>query len=410
MRVALVTTCFPEPSQTFVFSQMTGLLERGHSVDIYAYPGPGASISAELERFGARQRTFHFSYPPPMPLWRAVKLLLLALKNGPRVFKSVLRVLTHGGLRGASFELAYDVLQTRGRRYDVILCHFGPVGLRMQKIREAGEVRGPLVTVFHGYDMSLFLAERGSDVYGPLFSTGDLFLPVSEFWAARLRELGAPADRVAVHRMGVDLSCFSATARPSPERPFQIVSVARLVEKKGLSDGIRAFARLPQQTREKARYQIVGDGPLRSELQSLIGDLGLADRVRLLGWRSPNEIADLLEASHLLLAPSVTASDGDAEGIPVVLMEALARGLPVLSTLHSGIPELVEDQKSGYLVPERDVELLAVRLETLMTSSKKELDEMGRLGRIAVERDYDIEKLNDRLVQHLQRVAGAAHG
>jgi colanic acid/amylovoran biosynthesis glycosyltransferase len=150
-------------------------------------------------------------------------------------------------------------------------------------------------------------------------------------------------------------------------------------------------------------YQIAGDGPLRNDLENLIDDLNVNDHVRLLGWKRQEEIVELMKGASILLAPSVTGKDGDQEGIPVTLMESLAQGLPVLSTQHSGIPELVQDGKSGFLVPERDVDALAERLEYLVKHPEL-WPAMGRAGRDYVERHYDISKLNDQLAQLYQQL------
>jgi colanic acid/amylovoran biosynthesis glycosyltransferase len=148
-------------------------------------------------------------------------------------------------------------------------------------------------------------------------------------------------------------------------------------------------------------YGIVGDGPLRGEIEDLINELELKGHVRMYGWMKQEEIIELLKQSHVFLAPSVTSKEGDQEGIPVALMEAIAQGLPVLSTDHSGIPELVQDGTSGFLVPERDVEALANKLEYLVEHPEI-WPELGKAGRDHVKKYYDIHKLNDRLVEIFQ--------
>jgi colanic acid/amylovoran biosynthesis glycosyltransferase len=131
--------------------------------------------------------------------------------------------------------------------------------------------------------------------------------------------------------------------------------------------------------------------------------LNIRDRVKLLGWKRQEEVVALLSGADILLAPSVTGADGDQEGIPVVLMEALAQGVPVLSTYHSGIPELVQDGQSGFLVPERDVAALADKLGYLVQHPEC-WPELGRAGRRYVETYYDINKLNDQLVDLYRRL------
>ena len=135
----------------------------------------------------------------------------------------------------------------------------------------------------------------------------------------------------------------------------------------------------------------------------MIEERDLNEHVHLLGWKSHEEVIRLLQGAHILVAPSVTAKDGDQEGIPNAIKEAMALGLPVIGTQHSGIPEIVEDGVSGFLVPERDVDVLADRLSFLIDHSEKWAG-MGRAGRARVERHYDVKILNDRLVELYKQV------
>jgi len=186
------------------------------------------------------------------------------------------------------------------------------------------------------------------------------------------------------------------------DQPVQIVSIARLVEKKGLEYGIRAVAKLAQ-TKPNLKYFIVGDGLLRKKLEDLIYELDVSNIVELLGWKQQQEVLEILEQAHLLLAPSVTGIDDDQEGIPVVLMEAMAGGIPIISTYHSGIPELVENGISGFLVPEKDVDTLTEKLSYLIDQSAIWSD-MGQAGRMYVEKNFEINQLNDQLVETYQSI------
>jgi colanic acid/amylovoran biosynthesis glycosyltransferase len=140
-------------------------------------------------------------------------------------------------------------------------------------------------------------------------------------------------------------------------------------------------------------------------LQNLIDTLNAGDNIKLLGWKTQAEVADLLMASDILLAPSVTTEKGDEEGIPGVIMEAFAQRLPVVSTYHAGIPEVVKDGESGFLVPERDVHAMADRLERLIEVPELRFA-LGQNGRTFVEEHYDVDKLNDRLVRIYQQLLG----
>jgi colanic acid/amylovoran biosynthesis glycosyltransferase len=285
--------------------------------------------------------------------------------------------------------------------FDVILCHFGHVALEVDRLRELGAISGKLVTVFHAYDLTVLLRERGEDAYEQLLRRGDLFLPISQHWRQRLIGLGCPPQRLAVHHMGIDTRRFPfAERRPDGDADVTLVSVARLVEKKGLEHGIRAVAALRDRDLP-VRYTIAGDGPLRAQLEALTHELGLADVVKLLGPIDQDEVGRLLAKAQVLLAPSITANNGDQEGIPLSIMEGMALGMPVVSTWHSGISELVEDGVSGYLVPESDSETLADRIEILIAEPERRA-EMGTAGRRIVERDFDVDRLNDQLADRLE--------
>jgi len=175
-----------------------------------------------------------------------------------------------------------------------------------------------------------------------------------------------------------------------------MVSIGRLVEKKGVTYALKAVAQVIASGRAVV-YDIVGDGPLRIELEHLIEQFGVGTHVRLHDWKSHREIVAMMEASHILIAPSVTAGDGDEEGIPNVIKEAMAIGLPVVSTVHAGIPELVVDGESGFLVPERSVDLLAERI-THLCDHPEIWPQMSRAAQRKVEAEFDIGRLSKNLV------------
>lgn len=188
----------------------------------------------------------------------------------------------------------------------------------------------------------------------------------------------------------------------------RIATVCRLVEKKGLTFALEALARVRDRGL-RFEYHLVGDGPLREELEQLRDKLGLADFVTMHGALAREQVAPILADSHLFLSPSVTARDGDQEGTPTAIMEAMATGLPVISTVHSGIPELVSDGVSGFTVPEWDVAQLADRIAFLLEHPEK-WESFGRAGRAIVERDYDAEKINDALSEFLTQLVRKGGG
>ena len=408
MKIAVLSGIFPARSETFVVNQVTGLIDRGHDVEVFANArDDDAETCPEAASYRLRERT-SYARLPPSPLARLLKIprLLPDARVAPAVLLRTLNGFKHGR-DAALLRLPYLAAPfVRKQPYDVIFCHFGWSGLVGSLLRDVGAVRGKLVTVFHGADISSYPRRYGWHVYQPLFASGDLFLPVSERWRGRLIEMGCDAQKIVVHRMGVDCERFSCAPRPPRAGlRIKIVSVARLVEKKGLAHGIRAVATLAS-SHGGVEYTIVGDGPLGGALRGLARELGLEDRVRFLGWKSPHEVREILVESDIFLAPSVSGANGDEEGVPVSAMEAMATGLPVVGTRHSGIPELVGDGVSGFLVPEGDADALADRLARLAANPELR-GRMGREGRAFIEREHDIRRLNGDLESLFERVSSA---
>ena len=412
MRVALFVDQFPKISETFILSQIDGLCASGHEITIYpCRPSDETKVHCTVEKLKLLERV---RVPRKIPNSSLEKVFFY--------FRLLRLHLTYGeslsGLRGAyrrykgvgdwrsALTMAEPVLHSGGK-FDVLFAHFGPNGIRASWYREAGLISGPLVTVFHGFDLSSYLKGQSERMYDPLFQSGDLFLPISRYWQDKLQTLGCPADKLKVHHVGVDCDQFAFRARThEANEPAILISVARLVEKKGIEYALRALAKIDA-SKLNIQYRIIGEGPLLAPLKQLVNELHLERNVIFLGVKSSKEVTDELCKAHLFLAPSVTSSTGDMEGIPTVLMEAMATGLPVVSTLHSGIPELVEDGVSGRLVGERDVEALSLAIQELI-SDVSSWPAMGMAGRDKVLQEFNIKHLNKQLDHLFERVAAGS--
>lgn len=408
MKIAFLVGEFPSLSETFILNQITGLIERGHEVDVYAtVPRGQAKIHPDVEKYDLLRRTYYYPQIPRNYLLRLLKGFLLIFANffnSPKVLLRSLNISKYGR-KATSLRLLYDAIPFLRHRpqYDVIQCHFGNNGLKGMELRDIGAIQGKLCTTFHGLDISGHLQKFGNRLYDTLFEKGDFFLAISEYWRDRLIKLGCKEKKIAVHRMGIDCQKFSFRPRQAHNDSIvRLVTIARLVEKKGVEYGIQAVAKL-REAFPNLEYNIVGDGELRNPLEQLIQELGIKDTVKLLGWKQEKEITKILNEADILLAPSVTSKTGDQEGIPVVLIEAMAIGLPVVSTQHSGIPELVENSISGYLVAERDVDALADKINYFIQHPQSWI-EMGQQGRSKVESFYNINQLNDQLVTIYQKI------
>lgn len=401
MRIALFVDQFPKVSETFILNQIDGLLAFGHDITIFPREASGetkvhpivyARRLIEKTRFPAESLHTRVG-KAAFYLW-LMKFALLHWKTRSRL-KSTFGRYIHIGEWHAAL-VAAEPVRHFGGKFDVLFAHFGPSGLRASWYRDAGLVNGPLITVFHGFDLSSHLCFYSEQMYAPLFHSGDLFLPISRFWQDKLQSMGCPAERIKVHHVGIDCEHFVFQPRTrGPGEPTILISVARLVEKKGIEYAIQALASLVA-AKWDIRYRIIGDGPLLESLKQLVLDLRLSDYVSFLGTKTSDEVAQELDSAHIFLAPSVTSRGGDMEGIPTVLMEAMASGLPVISTRHSGIPELVEEGVSGKLVSERDVPGLAQAIQELAGDVER-WAVLGTAGREKVFEEFNINKLNRQL-------------
>jgi glycosyltransferase involved in cell wall biosynthesis len=279
---------------------------------------------------------------------------------------------------------------------DLLHAHFGVEGLYALPFALRHQL--PLITTFWGFDATMSRSRlfrsgrpawiRYASLVDRLRRRGTLFIAVSEFLRSRLLRSGFPPDRTIVHYNGVDLTAFAPAQREADD-PV-VLSVGRLVEKKGFEYLIKAFALVAAEVPE-ARLEIAGVGPLRHSLERLTSECGLSARVVFHGSLPHEEVATLMQNASIVCQPSVTASDGDAEGLPTVVLEAAATAKPLVGTLHSGIPEIVADGKTGFLVAERNVAELADRLLLLLENAELRR-KMGEAGRKRIEEKFDLRK------------------
>ncbi|MGG6121860.1 glycosyltransferase [Pantoea allii] len=374
MKLTFFTMRFPVASETFVLNQVTHFIDAGYDVEIISvFPGDLVNRHGAFDEYGLAAKT-HYLLPEEKisladKLGQRLKLVL------PKITKvSLLRSLNVRRYGAQSSKLLLPAIVANARQTyvaDVFLVHFGYAGALANKLRELGILKGKQATVFHGADISRrhILNEHKQD-YRNLFQQSELMLPISHLWQNKLIEMGCPPEKIHVTRMGIEPEKFNFQPRDAFHRPLRIVSVARLTEKKGLDVAVKASAILKQRGGQ-FQYTIIGNGDQDQMMRDFIAHEKMDDCVTMPGFKPQEEIRKALNEADIFLLPSKTAADGDMEGIPVALMEAMAVGLPVVSTFHSGIPELIEHNVSGWLVKEDDAEALA---DTLLKLSQGEVD------------------------------------
>jgi colanic acid/amylovoran biosynthesis glycosyltransferase len=247
----------------------------------------------------------------------------------------------------------------------------------------------PSVVSFHGADVMVDLdkpAYRAATQQ--MLEAVRLVLVRSESLGRALINIGCPAGKIRLQHTGIPVDDIPFREREWPKNgAWKFVQACRLIEKKGLRVSLRAFASFAERHRA-ATFTIAGDGPLRNELGRLAAELGVAEKVFFPGFISQNQLRELFYQSHIFLHPSEIGGDGNQEGVPNSMLEAMASGLPVFATEHGGIPEAIENGRSGILVKERDDAALAlVLLER--TANPEALAAIARNGAEVVRKHFE---------------------
>jgi colanic acid/amylovoran biosynthesis glycosyltransferase len=329
---------------------------------------------------------------------KGIFLLLTNLRKGPMVLLRSLNVFKYGR-QAAGLSMLFDSIPFVGKGpYDIVHAHFGPNGLRGVRLRELGAIKGKITVTFHGYDIRLGI-QNGPDFYAKLKKDGDLFFSISPYNKQQLLRFGFDPNKIVDHPVGIDTRRFNfrrgseLCRNHNNHRTIRILTVARLVSEKGLEYGIRSIKEvLKRNYSARIQYNIVGDGEQKSQLEELTRALDLTGVVRFLGGLDRSGVRKTLQQADVFLLPSIN------EALPVCLMEAQATGLPVVASAVGSVDKVVNNGRSGFLVQAGDVKALAEKLIYLIEHPEI-WPEMGRAGRAHVEANYDINKLNDRLVE-----------
>jgi colanic acid/amylovoran biosynthesis glycosyltransferase len=375
--VALYLRYYLSASETFVYRQLKGVS------DVFT-PVVLASETMNLDLFPT-DRVFAMGKGFGGKVWTRIA------RTATRTYSMV----TPGQERFWKRVLAAE-------RARLVHAHFGHFGLDiLPAVRALGL---PLLVTFHGFDGSKLLRDdRYTRQLNDLFGYAHV-VTVSKNMAERLAPHGLREGRYTVHYIGVPVEEFGfvdrqpAAAKIERGEPLTFLQVSNFVEKKGHRYTLEAFSRYLG-GRPRDRLILAGDGPLRAAMEELCVTRGLAGRVVFAGRVVKSEVTDLMRSADVFVHHSVTASDGDMEGIPTVLMEAMSTGLVVVSTRHSGIPELVDHGVDGFLVGERDVEGYTETLRGLSAADP----EMGKRARKKIEDRFDMTVQNAELKRIYRR-------
>lgn len=403
MKVLFFVNEFPKLSETFILNQIKGLVNKGHQITILARNKENnEKVHKDVEEYNLENKVIYYRNYSKQGKFTTMFFFLLNVLI--HYMKKIFNKRYKGNipfihiLKQRDLLFLLKVCNKNEMNFDIIQAHFGPNGAMAQVLIDQGLIKGNLYTTFHGYDMLSYVRRKGENVYKHLFSSNNVLLPISEYWKKKLIEFGADPSKIYVHHMGIDIEKFKfKPVLINKGKQIKILSVARFVEKKGLIYGISAVSKLIKEG-YNINYTIIGGGPLEEEYRTYINSKGLSNYIELIGWRTQEEIVEIMENSHIMLLPSITSNDGDMEGIPVILMEAMAMGKIVVSTRHSGIPELIDDKINGFLVDEKDINGLSTIIKYIVNSRKDSI-QLQLNARRTIEEKFNIEILNNNLIE-----------
>lgn len=272
----------------------------------------------------------------------------------------------------------------------LIHARFGNTGVRLIGVKQ--QLRIPMITSFHGFDLPTKRNRRKSyhRKLPVLFRVGNKFTVPSRHMKQQLVRWGCPRHKIEIMYSGIDLKKFSYKQRDHKTAQLTIITIGRLHKKKGHRYLLHAFKKIHDQY-PSIRLVIVGEGRERKKIKRLISSLKLNKYVQLKGLVAHSQLTELLYRADIFCLPSITTKDGNQEGIPNAIKEAMATGLPIVSTHHGGIPELVTDGLEGLLVPEKTVNELVEKFKYLIENPTIR-QEMGEKGRKKVESNFDSSK------------------
>ena len=405
MRTAYILTWFPAPTETFIFREVVNLKRMGLPVHVFTLYGEHkGGLSAEMRALAPEVERLGWRALPPM-----LGSLVYWWRRKPGVVREVLRSIG---------KLQWRHPEKSGENFWALLAafelarHFEVEGIEHIHAPWASGCATAAWAASRLTGRPFSFTARAWDIYPPDGLIRDKIRDaalVRTETAANVRHLSTFADgnldKFHVTYNGVPLNdCREAAVAMRP--PYNLLAVGRFVRKKGFDQLVRA-AKILADAGIDFRLTIAGDGLLGWQLKKLVRRLGLTERVLFPGFVPHDEIAALFAASDIFLMPCVVAPSSDRDGLPTVILEALMHRIPVVTTAVSGIPELIEDGKTGLLVPERDPVAIAAAVQRLIADRDEALA-LAERGRAQVREQFDPERNHRRVFELYERIRAPA--
>lgn len=397
MRVLYVLNSFPKLSETFILNEIIELKNRNIDVEILALKNPQESvINSDILDHGLLKKTRYFLEPSRAAVIYHSCLSLAFYRILFNTYKEY----------GSSVDIKHIVRlayhSTRYEGIDLIHAHFAyhaaVIGMQIGRI-----LKKPFTFTAHAYEI-FNKSLHSRDRLKTLSETADrIFTPSAFNKKYIVGETGVPEEKIGVIRATIAYDKFNETKRSNLSLDkIKIISIGRLVEKKGFQYLIKSLE-IVKKKHSSIELVLIGEGPLKDELVSLSKDLGLDNNIKFLGARSNEECIREISESDIAVLPCVVASNGDMDALPLALQEAMATGIPAISSRIGGMAEIIEDGKEGILVPERDERALADAILQLIENPAMR-NEMGRNGRVKIAREFNQIVQADKLIRYWREI------
>jgi len=395
MKIGYIIGAFPTLSESFVLNEIIELIDRGHEVHVFSILPPKEDLHhKEVDEYNLLSKTCYLSNP--CKKLNQAKLFLKAVKNigcwSKKAENVKVKVL---GIAAA------DHFSRIARKLDIDILHAHFANLpAFVAMLISSFTKIPFTFTAHAFDI---FVDPYVEALRERMKCASAVITPSYFNKNYLHDLiGISKKKIHVVRACPIIDKFKGVKRN--EEDFTITTVGRLVEKKGVKYGILAVKELVKEYPE-IRYRVIGSGPLENELKGLVRSLDLGKNVEFLGNLDDNSLIEELSKTTVFILPCVKSKNGDMDGIPVSLMEAMYLRTPVISTKISGIPELVENGKEGILMEPRNGKQLANAIKTLI-ENKNLRTKMGRNGRKKIEIEFNIHKEIKKLIDIWENCRG----
>ena len=384
VKIAYILNTYPQPSHSFIRRELRALEDQGHEALRFAMRQADVPLVDAQDKAEQEVTEYVLAVGGATLLracWSALRRDAGRFLKAAKAAWAMGKVSEPGRLRHLIYlaEAAHVASRCRDEGVEHAHAHFGTNAAAVAMLSHMMD--GPKYSfTVHGPEE--FDSPRALSL-GTKMHHADFTVAISQFGRSQLCRWAQPQDweRIGVVHCGIEPAKFS-DPQPIPDGPRRVVAIGRLVEQKGQLALMKAMT----QVREDVHLVLIGDGEMRGQIEALIAEHNLADKVTLTGWVDEVRIKSELAQAHALVMPSF------AEGLPMVIMEAMAAARPVIAPYIAGTPELVKEGETGWLVPAGDIGALAEAMDTFARTPLAELQQMGTAGRNRVLQRHDVAK------------------